>query len=72
MELDFKKVNEELEKASKTDGICHCPLSEIQYLVGASDNLEWINVKTGKCLRCGGTRLSKFSGKILKGKRRIK
>lgn len=50
----------------KTDGICHCPYSEIQYMIGVSDNLKAINVKTGLYLRCNGQRLNKI-GKLLKG-----
>ena len=47
--------------------ICHCPIDEIEYFIGV-DNINAVNVKTGKCLRCFGIRLNKI-GIILKGKR---
>ena len=63
-------IEEEIGRTSqKSDGICHCPYSEIEYLIGV-DNLEAVNIKTGKCLRCSGTRLNKI-GKVLTGKRKI-
>lgn len=56
-----------IEEFSDNKNICHCPIDEIEYLIGV-DNINAVNVKTGKCLRCFGIRLNKL-GIILKGKR---
>jgi len=54
------------------NGICNCPYSEIEYLIDVNENLEAVNLKTGKCLRCNGTRLSKFDKKVLRSRRKLR
>lgn len=48
------------------NNVCNCPIDSIEYLITV-ENTEAIDVKTGRCLRCLGVRLSK-KGELLASK----
>lgn len=58
------------EEIKVVDGICHCPIEEIEWCIGADKN-GLFNQETGKCKRCFGLRLGK-NNNLLTLKRKIK